>query len=374
MNLLLTLITSIVSAGQVCPEQNSFCIVTQTQGTNTCFTIHSSYSGWSAIGTGSTRMKGADMYIGWKNSTGGVTVGNFQGTGHSQPSLNSVQNHQVVALLDPKPSWSQQSFSFCRPTTINAQSLSSSSGYIYAASSSAPSGNLDSTKVSLQQHDSNGNFQADFSTSNVPVVAGGSGGDDKPILTPSSSFPFQSIVITHGVMMFIAWAVSPFIGIYIARYMKSTLGHTWYILHVFFMSVLTGAATLVSFILIFLYSSDRFSTDESIGNAHEKLGLVVVLGMIVQIILGYVSNAKFDANRVGIPWWDKAHWWVGRSMFLLGIVNVYLGIKFYGESYPLSPLVIPVFWIVIAAGIGMMVYGQVTKGQDNHVKETLTQI
>ncbi|KAJ3320483.1 hypothetical protein HDV06_005212, partial [Boothiomyces sp. JEL0866] len=354
----------------VCPEQNSFCIVTQTQGSNTCFTIHSAFGGWNAIGVGSTRMKGSDMYIGWANSTGGITVGNYEGTGHSQPSLNSAQNHQVVPLMDPQPSWSQQSFSFCRPTTVaGGQPITPTAGYIYGASGSAPSGNLDSAKVSLQQHDTKGAFQPDFSTSNTPVVtnSGGNTDDDQPILKPSPSFPFQSIVITHGVLMFIAWAVSPFIGIYIARFMKSALGHTWYILHVFFMSVLTGAATLVSFVLIFLYSSDRFSTDESVGNAHEKLGLVVVLAVIIQVILGYVSNAKFDPNRPSIPWWDKAHWWVGRSLFLLGLVNVYLGIKFYGESYRLAGWVLPVFWLSVALGIAMMVYGQATKGQDNHV-------
>ncbi|KAJ3268215.1 hypothetical protein HDV01_003266, partial [Terramyces sp. JEL0728] len=311
-------------------------------------------------------MKGADMYIGWTNSTGGVTVGNFIGTGHSQPALNSVQNHQVVALMDPKPTWSQLSFSFCRPTTLsaNGQSVTPNAGFIYAGSGSAPSGNLnDSKDISLVQHDINSVFQPDFSSSNVPVEtnSGGSVGS-KPILTASSSFPFQSIIITHGVLMFIAWTLSPFIGIYIARYLKSSLGHAWYILHVFFMAVLTGAATLVSFVLIFLYSADRFGTDESVGNAHEKLGLVVVIAVIIQIILGYISNAKFEPSRPAIPWWDKAHWWVGRGLFLLGLVNVYLGIKFYGENYNLAAWVFPVYWAVVALGIAMIVYGQLTKG------------
>ncbi|KAJ3255166.1 hypothetical protein HK103_006535 [Boothiomyces macroporosus] len=318
-------------------------------------------------------MKGSDIYIGWTNSTGGITVGNYEGTGHSQPSLNSVQNHHVVPLMDPQPSWSQQSFSFCRPTTVSTgQSITPTAGYIYGASASAPSGNLDSTKVSLQQHDTKGTFQPDFSSSTTTVVTntGGSADNDQPILKPSASFPFQSIVITHGVLMFIAWAISPFIGIYIARYLKSALGHTWYILHVFFMSILTGAATLVSFILIYLYSFDRFSTDGDIGSSHEKLGLVVVLAVIIQIILGYVSNAKFDPHRESIPWWDKAHWWVGRTLFLLGLLNVYLGIKFYGESYHLAGWVLPMFWIIVAFGFGMMVYGQATKGQDNHTIAT----
>ncbi|KAJ3258966.1 hypothetical protein HK103_003107 [Boothiomyces macroporosus] len=374
MNLILAILSSVVIAGQVCPQQNSFCVVAQTQGSDTCFTIHSSFNGWNGIGIGSTRMKGADMYIGWTNSTGGVTVGNFLGGGHSQPPVNTVQNHRVVSLMDPKPSWSQLSFSFCRPTVLssNGQSVTPTAGFIYGASGNIPTGNLDDiNKINLLQHDANDAFQPDFSASNVPVVSNNGGSNTvKPILTPSSNFSLQSVIITHGVLMFIAWAVSPFIGIYIARYLKSALGHTWYILHVFFMAVLTGVATLVSFILIFLYSADRFSNIDAIGNAHEKIGLVVVVAVVIQIILGYISNAKFDPDRPAIPWWDQAHWWLGRSLFLLGLVNVYLGIAYYSRNYDLAGWVLPVFWIVIAVGIAGMIYGQATKGQDNHVKST----
>ncbi|KAJ3316802.1 hypothetical protein HDV06_002821, partial [Boothiomyces sp. JEL0866] len=118
-------------------------------------------------------MKGADMYIGWVNSTGGVTVGNFLGGGHSPPTPNSNQNRQVVPLMDPMPTWSKLSFSFCRATTLNGNPLSPTSGFIYAASESSPSGTLES--LNLPFHDTKGPFQPDFSSSNVPVVTTGGG-------------------------------------------------------------------------------------------------------------------------------------------------------------------------------------------------------
>ncbi|KAJ3308000.1 DOMON domain-containing protein frrs1L [Boothiomyces sp. JEL0838] len=376
------LLLSVVYSVPVCPISNGFCVVTEAQGSNTCFTIHSKYDGWNGIGVGSTRMAGADMYIGWTNSTGGITIGNFEGSGHTQPNINSIQNQFSVSVPKVKPSWSGQSFYFCRPTTLtlNGKSITESAGYIFAGSNSKPNGNVDKTGVTFVQHDVMGTFTPSFSSPNSNNSSntgqggagsdnnGGSGTFTQPILTPSSSFPYQKIVILHGILMFIAWVISPFIGIYIARYMKSTLGHTWYILHVFFMAGLTACATIASFILIFLYSSDRFaSVDSRVGDVHEKLGLIVTIAVVVQVLLGYISNAKYDPNRTSIPWFDIAHWWVGRILFLFGLLNAFFGILFYKENYTLSIWVFPIFWTIIGFGTVMFTIGQFTIGQDNHI-------
>ncbi|KAJ3317027.1 hypothetical protein HDV06_002205, partial [Boothiomyces sp. JEL0866] len=207
---LIVLITA-VSAGQVCPISNGFCVVTETQGSNTCFTIHSKYSGWNGIGVGSTRMSGADMYIGWANSSNGATVGNYASNGHSQPSVNSVQNQVVVTLLDTRPSWSKQSFSFCRPTIItsNGKSVTASAGYIYAGANSVPSGNVDNVNVNFDEHSFQGSFTPDLSattsTTNSASTSGSNSNYPQSILTPTDSFSFQTIVVLHGILMFVAW-------------------------------------------------------------------------------------------------------------------------------------------------------------------------
>ncbi|KAJ3317669.1 hypothetical protein HDV06_001326, partial [Boothiomyces sp. JEL0866] len=300
-----------VYAAPVCPISNGFCITTESQGSNTCFTVHSKYEGWNGIGVGSARMNGADMYIGWQNSTGGITVGNFEGSGHTQPQENAVQNQITVSVPGAKPTWSKLSFMFCRPSILhsNGKSITATTDYIFAGSSTPPSGNVDKLGVTLMQHDIQGTFtpEATFGSSNNSTASnttqvqssnGGSangGSSPQPILSPSSSFSFQKIVIVHGTLMFVAWVISPFIGIYISRFMKSALGHSWYILHVFFMAGVTACATIASFVLIILYSSDRFSVaDSTVGDLHEKLGLTV-------IVLGYISNMMFDPHRTSIP-------------------------------------------------------------------------
>ncbi|KAJ3319607.1 hypothetical protein HDV06_006169 [Boothiomyces sp. JEL0866] len=353
-----------VAAITYTPSSNQFSIIgaPSTNG-QTCFTIHSAESGWAAIGVGSGSMSGADIYLGWKNSQGAISVGNFKGTGHEQPSANSAQNAQQVTLMETAPSWAKLSFSFCRPTTLssNGKSITADQSYIYASSPDQASGSSVSNLRFSQHAGTYGSFAVDFTTTANSTISGGS---NNPYLYPSGSFTYQQIVAMHGVLMFIAWAVSPFIGIYIARYTKDLLGHNWYRLHVFFMGVACGLATIVSFFLIVLYIHPPH-----FNKLHHILGLIIFLAVILQIILGYISNAKWSPDRTSIPWWDKAHWWFGRSLFLLGLVNVYLGISLYNDNFGIASWVSPVFWAMVVIGIVGLVFGQVTTGQVHHVKK-----
>ncbi|KAJ3269090.1 hypothetical protein HDV01_001863 [Terramyces sp. JEL0728] len=326
----------------------------------TCFTIHSAESGWAAIGVGSTAMSGADIYLGWKNQ-GTVMVGNFKGTGHVQPSTNSAQNAQLVTLMETPPSWSKLSFSFCRPTAITAsgKSITSGQNYIYASSPDSASGSS-ASNLAFSQHANNyGTFNEDFTTSTNTTTTGNA---NQPFLKPGDGFTYQQIVALHGILMFIAWAVAPFLGIFCARYLKDVLGHNWYRLHVFFMGFACGLVTIASFALIVLYVRPPHFNEN-----HKILGLIIVISLLVQITLGYISNAMWTPNRKSIPVWDKAHWWFGRTLFLLALVNVYLGIDLYGDNYGTSTFAFVVFFVVLGLGIIMMGVGQWKYGQVHHV-------
>ncbi|KAJ3269089.1 hypothetical protein HDV01_001862, partial [Terramyces sp. JEL0728] len=233
--------------------------------------------------------------------------------------------------------------------------------YIYASSPEQASG-TSASNLRFEQHAGTyGSFTTDFTSTANTTTTGTANG---PFLLPSGSITYQNIVALHGVLMFIAWAVSPFFGIYVARFMKDKLGHNWYRLHVFFMGFACGLITIVSFILIVLYIHPPHFSE-----LHHIFGLIVFLGVLIQISLGYISNAKWSPERTFIPWWDKAHWWVGRGLFLLALINVFLGISLYKEDYEIAKWVAPLFWIVVAAGIALLIYGQVTVGQIHHTKK-----
>ena len=136
------------------------------------------------------------------------------------------------------------------------------------------------------------------------------------------------------------------------------------------MGVFTICFSFVSFILIFLYRPLLKPFGSKMEAFHVIIGFVIVVMMLAQGYLGYVSDKKFSLERTSIPWWDKLHWWVGRSLFLFGIVNVYIGILiFESKGNEVAVYIKGIYFGIIAIGALAFVYGQVKLGQDNHVKD-----
>jgi hypothetical protein len=327
----------------------------------TCFTVHSSFEGYAALGIGTTGMAGSDMYIGYANTTNGVTVANMRSAGTTTP--RPIGQVTSIPLLEPRPSFAKLSFSFCKS---NANTKS----YIYAMESSKPTGSINTANAGIVFHTGPyGSFTVDLAqdTGTVTPTTSSTGGS---ILKPTGGFTLERVYQIHGILMFLAWCVSPFIGIFIARHLKSALGHNWFRLHVFFMGFGSGLLTILGFILIFLYKTPpHFDAKETIKKSHVLMGLIITIVTIIQIILGIVSDKMFDEKRSEIPIWDKLHWWVGRLVFLGGIVNCYLGILVMDTSFPMGMVPKIVFFVVIGLGFGSMIFGQTRYGQDNHVQD-----
>ncbi|KAJ3249904.1 hypothetical protein HK103_004297, partial [Boothiomyces macroporosus] len=138
-------------------------------------------------------MSGADVYIGWKNTTGGITLANLKSTGHSQPGVNSVQNAWVVPLLSTPPTWSTLSFSFCRPTVVSAgAAITRSVPYIYASCTTNPSTpNSISSRFNLHQNVF-GSFNIDATTTNLGNSIPSGGGNTGSTGTVGSNQSTQS--------------------------------------------------------------------------------------------------------------------------------------------------------------------------------------
>ena len=181
-------------------------------------------------------------------------------------------------------------------------------------------------------------------------------------LISSTPEQYNQMLIAHGSLMFLAWGVAPFFGIFVARYLKDALGVWWYRLHLGLMFGITGVFTGISFILIILYKAEHFDS------VHTQIGLTIFVMMIVQLLLGYVSNVFWTPDRSVIPLWDKAHWWVGRGIFILAIANVYLGLDAAQEFFPISRDIIILYWITLVAGFSALIFGQVKYGQSRKLK------
>ena len=74
-------------------------------------------------------------------------------------------------------------------------------------------------------------------------------------------------------------------------------------------------------------------------------------------------------DRPAVPWFpDKIHWICGRSLAVIGIVEMYLGLNLYQSLYGISPAIVYLFWTWIVIAIGIMVFGQFRFGVIHHVK------
>lgn len=328
---------------------NMFCLYGRPVDQKVLFTIHSSASGWAGIGIGST-MRDADMYIFWKNSTGdGYTVSRRVSDGILMPIYNKDLGQLSIVPLDvPAPDWSQLSVSFSLPFS---ESLHEKTDFIFAHSNFSVE-NPDSPQSPFLKHNKKGKISGiDFLSTNAPFTDGSFDVDDGE--------KRHLIIQIHGILMLFAWSISPFIGIFVARYMKGALGVWWYRIHVFMMLFVTGFFTLAAFALI--YSSSDIPLLDT--GTHGKMGLSIIIIMVFQIILGFICNALWSKDRVSIPWYDKAHWWIGRIVAILAIINISFGITLYSQMYDEPVGILYAYWICILLGVALLIFGEFKFGQ-----------
>ncbi|KAJ3052823.1 hypothetical protein HK097_005585 [Rhizophlyctis rosea] len=296
--------------------------------------------------------------------------------------MYSTQPAVAIPIAHPQAvdPWARLVFSFRRPLTVNARDFmpfTASSKYIVAWGTTPPR-TPDNPASQFNMHaptSINYIVSSDFTvqvqaagngtTPTTPTVteSGNGGGGGPKSFVSLGSMNYETLVLAHGIFLFIAWAVAPFPGIFIARFLKNKLGVWWYRLHVGLMVGVTGIFSIVGVLLVFLFKPRHFH------DPHEIIGAMVIVGMVIQFILGFVANAMFDVDRPRIPWWDKAHWWVGRSMFVLGIVNCYLGIQEYKNFKDFEMLTWTiVFWTWIIVGFLIQLGGQIWFGQIHHMQ------
>ncbi|KAJ1561716.1 hypothetical protein HK096_003591 [Nowakowskiella sp. JEL0078] len=138
--------------------------------------------------------------------------------------------------------------------------------------------------------------------------------------------------IVHGAFMFFAWGICAPVAVVVARYFKVMLGLWWFRVHVIVAS-LTLILTIAGLVVIKLVTGTiSIEVVQGLGGAHSILGVLVIILVVVQSILGVAIDFMFDSERTGIPLRDKSHWWIGRTLVIGSIVNLALGL-FYLNTF-----------------------------------------
>lgn len=77
-------------------------------------------------------------------------------------------------------------------------------------------------------------------------------------ITGSVQMDYQKTVMAHGIMMFLAWGIFATTGIFLARYMKGTLGIWWFRGH-YGMFAAGTLFTVIAFTIMVLATNVHFS-------------------------------------------------------------------------------------------------------------------
>ncbi|KAJ3083643.1 hypothetical protein HDU99_007656 [Rhizoclosmatium hyalinum] len=337
------------ASNSYCTATNSFCFqaTIDSKTGNPIFTMQSSSKGWMSVGVGCTTMACANMYVGYKASNGTAIISQRSATGTSTPSFKSTTDFTLVSTPSSVSILASSVLSVSFMIPKSAVSMTSDMNFIYAFSNTAPT-SPDSPTAAITQHGGSdrGTFSMNLATGQSSTI---------------TSFDF---VFVHTIIMFIAWGVIPFISIFIARYLKSRLGHLWYILHMS-LGLTILLLTIIGLVLVELKIVGPLNVRFN-SSLHAYCGAALCFGMLpAQIVLGYVSNHLFSPDRPSVPWWDQVHWWLGRFSIVFAWVVMFLGLNLYGSSIVIKAL----YFVSIALGIGAIVGGHfLFGGAVHHVK------
>ncbi|KAJ3225580.1 hypothetical protein HDU81_007783 [Chytriomyces hyalinus] len=329
-----------------CNTAGTFCFkaVADAKTNLVSITLQTSEPGWVAIGVGCRTMACNNMYIGWSNA-GANVISQRGSSGHEFPDPNG--NTDAIALPKESALNTTMKAALVVSFQIPSSKISTTSdvNIIWAIAGTAPSGGANS---SFAMHSSSGQMSVNIATGQSVTLAD----------------PNQTLKLAHGILMFIAWGILPFATVFIARYLKGKLGHWWYLLHLGMGLAILGL-TAIAIILIEVAVQGPLSARFN-SSLHAYMGAFVALGLLpLQIILGFVSNKLFNANRISVPWWDQVHWWVGRLVIVLAWVEMFTGLLQYQSGI----VIIALYVVGILMGVGVIVAGHyMFGGAVHHVK------
>ncbi|XP_035768408.1 putative ferric-chelate reductase 1 [Neolamprologus brichardi] len=232
-------------------------------GTAVQYEMTGPYEGYIAFGFSDDRKMGNDdIYVCGMNSNGQVGVQHMYSTGLTTPQVVPLGNvYNITTSL-------QNNVISCSFTTTEIISIQGTSGFSQSYYFMFVHGPSSNGQIQFHKHDF-------VSTTKMAIPT--------PVVVSKRRFP--DIIKAHGSLMLIAWMTTGTLGMMVARYLKKMAKGTtmcnkdlWFVVHVGVM-LLTVAATIIAFILIFAHTRDWS------GGAHPVLGCLVMILSFFQPIV-----------------------------------------------------------------------------------------
>jgi hypothetical protein len=336
-NLLFFYWYSLSYAASFCSTNLIICFTAVVFNNSIHFDVNSRSKGWIGLGIGSS-MNHAKIVMAYKfhNKTS-ITL--RTSNGHTLPTVDTVQK---LKILTPRPSFAPDvtHFSFAWPIDDMMAPMGNIS-MIYAYKDTPVQNNT------LLFHDHFGVIPS------INFFSNGSFAEE----VKNSTFRYKR---AHAILMFVSWYICPSIAVFLARFMKGSLGVWWFRLHFGLMSTSLVMST-IAMILIFVAQKVSFS------GAHQYFGMTLFCLMFVQVFLGVFIDKLFNPYRLSIPWYDKIHWWLGRLLCILGIVTIFLGIPLLFTTIDYTPLMVG-FGILVGITMIIFIVAEFKLGQVNMIE------
>ncbi|KAF5888429.1 putative ferric-chelate reductase 1, partial [Clarias magur] len=246
------------------------------------FEISALSNGYVSIGfSDDTKMGTDDIYMCGKDANGVIRLQHAFSTGTTAPTITNLGNVTVISTAQNNGVISC-SFTCMNTISTTRSSTPSNSYYIFLAAGATSNG-------VIQMH------------TTTPVISS-TKVDIRSVQTVESQSELAPIVKAHGCLMLIAWMTTGSMGMLIARFLKragagqSLCGKDfWFVAHVLLM-LLSVAATIIAFILVFSYAQDWS------GGAHPVLGCLVMILSLAQPVGAMFRCGPQDERRFIFNW------------------------------------------------------------------------
>jgi hypothetical protein len=183
------------------------------------------------------------VQVAWKRSDSKIALSRRAASGTFMPAY--VQNQDFI-VTETNVSSSFWYVTFTRsklPSSalgVEKTLTESSQSMIWATSSATPLGDA-SSSFSFHSQEGKKNAKLFDAQSAIPT---------SPVITPPSISEESNPSVTHGILMFIGWAIITPFGIITARYLKEKWGIWWFRFHSGLMGVLLTILTIAGFVII----------------------------------------------------------------------------------------------------------------------------